>query len=295
MSRENWVFEASWRSGPARVSESLIVRRDPVGSVLETDRRVEFAVLRALEPTPVRAARVRWLDATGSWLGRPSIVMVREAGECDYFVLNGSRPLADRLALAEQFCDLLVSIHQVDWRVLGLDRVLPDPGRHAALAAVDHWEAVLRKHQLEPLPELELIIGWLRAHAPDAAATVLVHGDFKPGNALLDGDEVVVMLDWELAHLGDPVEDLGWVTNPLRRREHQIAGAWTRPELLARYTSRTGLAVDEEALRWWNVLANFKLSVIGLTGLAAFVNGTYDRPQQLPGALIVLMLDLING
>jgi aminoglycoside phosphotransferase (APT) family kinase protein len=238
---------------------------------------------------------VRWLDAEGAWLGRPSIVMVREQGECDYFVLNGTRPLAVRIALAEQFCDLLVSVHQVDWQALGLGRVLDDPGGHAALAAVDHWEAVLRRHQLEPLPEMELIIGWLRSHAPVARATVLVHGDFKPGNALLSGDDVVVMLDWETAHLGDPVEDLGWVTNPLRRREHQIPGSWTERELLSRYTASTGLSVAEEALRWWRVLANFKLSVIALTGLAAFVGGTYDRPHQLPAALIVLMLDLIGA
>ncbi len=295
MSRENWVFDASWQGDQGPVREPLIVRRDPVGSVLDTDRRVEFAVLKALEPTPVRAPRVRWLDAEGRWLGRPSIVMVREEGECDYFVLNGSRPLEERVALAEQFCDLLASIHEVDWRALGLQEVLADPGRRASLAAVDHWVAELRRHQLEPLPEMELIIAWLRATAPAASATVLVHGDFKPGNALLSGDNTAVMLDWETVHLGDPVEDLGWVTNPLRRREHQIPGVWTANELVQRYTARTGHTVPEESLRWWNVLANFKLSVISLTGLAAFVAGTYDRAHQLPGALVLLMLDLIGA
>jgi aminoglycoside phosphotransferase (APT) family kinase protein len=295
LSRENWVFEASWRGEQGPVREPLIVRRDPVGSVLDTDRRVEFAVLRALEPTGVRAPRARWLDAEGRWLGRPSIVLVREEGECDYYVLNGSRPLEERVALAEQFCDLLVSIHQVDWRALGLGRVLPDPGPYGSVAAVDHWEAELRRHQLEPLPELDLVIAWLRAHAPVAPATVLVHGDFKPGNALLSADDTAVMLDWETAHLGDPVEDLGWVTNPLRRREHQIPDAWTGRDLVARYTARTGIAVADDSLRWWNVLANFKLAVISLTGLAAFVRGTYDRAHQLPGALTAVMLDLMDA
>jgi aminoglycoside phosphotransferase (APT) family kinase protein len=294
MSRENWVFDASWRAEGGRVSEPLIVRRDPAGSVLDTDRRVEFAVLKALEPTEVRAPRARWLDADGRWLDRPSIVMVREEGECDYFVLNGTRPLEERVALAEQFLDLLVAVHQVDWRARGLDRVLPDPGRYGSLAAVDHWEGELRRHQLEPLPELEVVIAWLRARAPAASATVLVHGDFKPGNAQLSADDTAVMLDWETAHLGDPVEDLGWVTNPLRRREHQIPGVWTGQELVERYTSLTGLAVSPDSLRWWNVLANFKLAVISLTGLAAFVDGTYDRAHQLPAALVALMLDLMG-
>lgn len=294
MSRENWLFEASWSLDGERVTEALIMRRDPVGSVLETDRSVEFAVLRALEATAVPAPRVRWLDADGRWLARPSIVMVLEDGICDYFVLNGDQPLAARVALAERFCDVLVSIHQVDWRGLGLDSVLPDPGAAASLVAVDHWEAVLRKHQLEPLPELDLVAGWLRAHAPSSPGTVLVHGDFKPGNALLRGDGVGVVLDWETAHLGDPLEDLGWVTNPLRRREHQIPGAWTAAELLFRYRESTGVVMAEEALQWWRVLANFKLAVIGLTGVAAFVDGRYDRAHQVPGALFGVMFDLIG-
>ena len=241
MSRENWIFDVSWSAGGERLTEALIMRRDPVGSVLETDRSVEFAVLKALESTAVPAPRVRWLDAGGRWLGRPSIVMTLEEGICDYFVLNGDEPLETRVTLAEHFCDLLVSIHQVDWRALGLDAVLPDPGSSASLVALDEWEAVWRRHQLEPLPELDLVAGWLRAHAPAAVATVLVHGDFKPGNALMHANEVSVVLDWETAHLGDPLEDLGWVTNPLRRREHQIPGAWTATELLARYEAATGI------------------------------------------------------
>jgi aminoglycoside phosphotransferase (APT) family kinase protein len=295
MSRENWLFEVSWSVDGARLSEALIMRRDPVGSVLETDRTVEFAVLQALEQTAVPAPRVRWLDADGRWLGRPSIVMTLEDGICDYFVLNGDAPLATRVALAESFCDLLVAIHQVDWRAIGLDRFLPDPAPSASLAAIDLWEGVLRRHQLEPLPELDLVARWLRAHAPVAPATVLVHGDFKPGNALMRDGVVGAVLDWETAHLGDPLEDLGWVTNPLRRREHQIPGAWTATELLSRYEARTGLAAPDDALRWWRVLANFKLAVIGLTGVAAFVDGRYDRAHQVPGPLFGVMFDLIGA
>jgi len=294
-SRENWVFEASWHADGARVSEPLIVRRDPRGSVLDTDRRVEFEVLRRLGPTAVPVPAVRWLDADGTWLGRPSIVMRREEGDCDWFVLNGPRPAQTRLDLAHQFCDLLASIHQVDWRSAGLGDVLADPGSQGASAAVDHWEAELRRHQLEPLPEAEVVLAWLRQHAPEAEATVLVHGDFKPGNTLLRGDRVAVMLDWETAHLGDPVEDLGWVTNPLRQREHQIPGAWTWAELLARWEERTGMHAADEHVRWWNVLANFKLSVIVLTGVAAFVEGRYDRAHQMPVALYRLMFDMIGA
>ena len=70
LSRENWVFDASWLEHGTVVEESLILRRDPEGSVLRTERRVEFAVLRALERSDVPAPRVRWFDEHGATLGR---------------------------------------------------------------------------------------------------------------------------------------------------------------------------------------------------------------------------------
>jgi aminoglycoside phosphotransferase (APT) family kinase protein len=294
-SRENWVFDASWTEGGRSVAEPLIMRRDPVGSVLDTDRRQEFAVLRALERTDVPAPKVRWLDADGDALGRPSVVMLREDGVCDWFVLSGDRSLDDRVAIAHRFIDLLASIHLVDWRSIGLGDALDDPGADAALAAVDHWESELRRHQVEPHPELEVVLAWLRAHAPKAQASVLVHGDFKPGNALMRGDEVQVMLDWETAHLGDPLEDIGWITNPVRAREHQIPGAWERADIVERWSKATGFHVDPAELVWWNVLANYKLSVITLTGVGAFVDGRFDRIHQAPVGLSRVMFEMIGA
>lgn len=297
-SRENWVFDAEWASGPdgAPVGpsiEPLIVRRDPLGGLLETSRSEEFAVLRALEATAVPAPRVRWLDADGTYLGRPSLIMVREPGVCDYYVVNGDRPLATRLMLARQFCDLLATIHTLDWAGAGMGAFLPDPGRRAAHHELDRWEAVLRRDQLEPHPELELVLGWLRHTAPDGARTVLVHGDFKPGNVLLDGDRIVALLDWELAHLGDPMEDLGWITQPLRQREHLIPGAWEQAELFARYTDRTGIEVDEAAVAWWNVLASFKTAVMQVSGLRSFIEGRSDEPYRPTATVLRSLLDAV--
>jgi aminoglycoside phosphotransferase (APT) family kinase protein len=292
-SRENWNFDLV--DGAQR--RPLIARRDPVGSVLDTDRSVETAILRALEATDVPAPRVVWSDADGERLGRPTLVMERATGDCDWFVLNGERALDVRLDLAHQLCDRLADIHLVDWRAVGLGDVLedPGPGTRAAHRAIDHWEAELRRVELEPQPELEVVLAWLRAHAPTAPATTLVHADFKPGNVLLTGDEVTLVLDWETAHLGDPQEDLGWVTNPVRAGEHRIEGAWTPTDLLDRWSARTGLAYEPVAVRWWNVLANLKLCVIVLTGTRAFVEGRYDRLHQAPLALSRVLLDLIGA
>ena len=174
LSRENWVFDLTWTEGGETRTRPLIVRRDPPGGLLDTDRSTEFAVLRAIAPTSVPAPRALWLDPDGSELGRPSLVMERGTGRCDYFVLNGDLPLERRVRLAERLCDLLADIHGLDWAALGLGEVLADPGPEAARPALDEWVAVLRVQQVEPLPELELIVDWLAADPPRSPRTVVV-------------------------------------------------------------------------------------------------------------------------
>lgn len=300
-SRENWVFDASWTVDGEHQQRALILRRDPLGSVLNTDRRVETAVLRAVNGTATPSPTLLWSDPDGARLGRPAIVMNLVDGYCDAFVLASDAPVEQRLQLAHRLYDHLADIHQLDWHAMGLSSALDHPGAKAAQLAADHWESELRRVQLDPEPELELVLHWLRAHAPASDVTTLVHGDFKAGNVLLTsiaGDRVpsvTAVLDWETAHLGDPREDLGWVTNPLRAREHQIPGYWEPHDLLERWSARTGLPADPVAVHWWSVLANFKLAVIVLSGSRAFIEGRLDRLHQSPVAIYRLMLDMIGA
>ena len=290
-SRENWVFDATWGGA----SHALIARRDPVGSVLETDRRIETAVLLAVARTGVPSPNLRWADLDGKRLGRPALLMDLAPGVCDAFVLNGELAPERRVAIAHRLYDRLADIHLLDWRALGLGDALVVPAAGSAHAAIDHWESELRRVQLDPEPELTFVLAWLRANAPTDARTALVHGDFKPGNVLLVDDDVSAVLDWETAHLGDPHEDLGWVTNPLRQGEHRIPGAWEPQDLLDRWSDRTGWPVDAEAVRWWQVLANVKLSVIVLTGSRAFVEHRLDRIHQSPVGLYRMLLDQVGA
>jgi len=293
LSRENWVFRARWRDPAGSHDLPLIMRRDPPASLLVTQRRDEFAVLRALESTPIAAPPVLWMDEDGSVLGSPSLIMSRMQGECDPLVLTSDRPEAARLALAGDFLTLLVQVQEVDWRRLGLDAALKDPGPGAGSAELDRWEGELRRVALEPVPEMELVLRWLRERVRPSGRTVLVHGDFKPGNALISGGRISALLDWETAHLGDPLEDLGWITNPVRSKEHQIAGRWERADIVAAYSAATGRAVGDEELTWWNVFSCWKLAVIVLTGVHAFVDGTFDRVHQSPTWLVRAMLRMI--
>ncbi len=289
-SRQNWIFDAVWQHEGTTKREPLIVRRDPLGGLLETDRGVEFNLLQALESAPIPTPQVRWLDPQGAELGRPCLVMVRMAGTCDYYALNGDEPLESRVDLARRLCSLLAEVHRVDWQRIGLADTLTDPGPMASLVALNGWEAILARDQLEPYPEMELCAQWLRANAPRSLRTVLVHADFKVGNVLLDDDgEIVALLDWEIAHLGDPHEDLGWVTQPLRTKEHFIKGTWERAELLDHYEKASGYPVDHDAVRWWNVLAAYKTAVMQASGLRAFVEGRSDEHYQ-PSAPVLKAL-----
>ena len=295
LSRENWSLDATWTDDEGPHTHRLMLMRDAAGTLLNTERSREFAVLKALEGSAVAAPRVHWMDPDGRFLGAPSVVMTRMPGSCDYMVLNGSRPLPDRLALARAFIGLMAAIHALDWHARGLGESLGEPAGSPARVELAHWEAEYRRVQLEPHPELDYVLAWLGRTAPQAEAIVLVHGDFKPGNALVEDGRITAKLDWETAHLGDPLEDLGWVTNPVRKREHQIAGHWERRQIVEAYRQLTGRKVDEVALTWWNVLACWKLAVIQLTAVNEFVAGRYSRVFQTPSWLFRPMFQMMEA
>ena len=293
-SRENWVFDLDLVSTGRSVTLPLVLRRDPAVSPLHTERATEFALIRSLAETAVPAPLVYWLDETGAWMGRSAMVMERVEGYCDWTVLNGARPLEWRMEIGRQFTESLAMLQSIDWKALGLESVLKVPDEPPALVEVERCSQEYRRVALEELPEIALAEVWLRKNAPTSTDLVIVHGDYKPGNALVEGDRISALLDWETAHLGDPLEDLGWITNPLRRGEQQIRGAWEVEHIVAEYTRLTGRAVDLSDLRWWNVLACYKLSITNLAGVHGFVSGKSDRVSQTPNWIFRRMLELIE-
>lgn len=209
------------------------------------------------------------------------MIVDRLRGSAHRAVLRDRDPMGlgidGRIKLATSLADLLGAVHRVDPAATRLVEVLAppaDPGR----TELDRWEAELDRVELAPHPALRETIAWLREHLPEPSDIRLVHGDFRPANVLVEDGGVTALLDWELAHLGDAHDDLGWYTCSVYRAEHFIDGHWEIEDFLARWSQASGIEVDRDRLHFWRVMTAFRLAVIALTGVKAFCDGTTDRP-----------------
>lgn len=301
-SKENWPFDAQWVIDGVPERRALLLRRDPEASVVETGRRAEFELLSALAATPVPTPRVLALDEDGSRLGRPSMLVERIEGRAHRAVLKAADPLGlggeRRLAVAEAIADTLGAVHRLDVAATGIDAALPGVGHDPAAHELDHWLGELDRVALEPQPALRFAARWLRDHRPPPPDRVtLVHGDFRPANVMVGPDgRIAALLDWEMAHLGDPYDDLGWYCTSIYRGEHLIAPAWDKDAFLRRYSAAAGTAVEDgPRLHFWEVMSVFRLAVIALTGIRIFCDGTSTRPAAPADRLVRRVLDDIGG
>jgi aminoglycoside phosphotransferase (APT) family kinase protein len=279
---ETFSFDAHWREDGRALCQGYVVRKEPdrAGVVGKYDTFGQFSVLRALEDTPVAAPRVFWYELARDILGAPFFVMEKVEGEIPLpWAEKEHGPFAaaaEQREVAQQFIQNLAHLHAVDWRAKGLAFLgVPEPGRRAALQEITKWETELDRVELTPMPLLRRALLWLKDHAPVAPRISIVHGDYRLGNFIYRDGRIVAILDWELVHLGDPLEDLGWIClRPWRGRSKYMASLIERTELYRLYESLTGIHVNDEHIRFYEVLGNLKLAVIHLIAAKAFEDGT---------------------
>jgi aminoglycoside phosphotransferase (APT) family kinase protein len=254
-SRETWLAEgdgARW-----------VLRRDPKSSVSLVPMAEEFALIsRAAEagaPVPKPLA----FEPDGGRFGSPGLLMEHVEGtSVAPRILRKPEFSAARGALTAQLGQALARIHAID--PASLDGVLPRAEADPALDQISEWERQLDQIG-EPLPAVELGLRWLRANAPEPAETRLVHGDFRLGNFIVDEAGLVAVIDWELAHLGDPAEDIGWLCIRSWRfgnDDRLVAGVGDLDEFAAAYESAGGSPVDRDRVRYWEAFGNVKWAVI---------------------------------
>ena len=147
---------------------------------------------------------------------------------------------------------------------------------------LDYWAGVIEADEVHPQPIVRAAIRRLRAAPPPPAAKIsVVHGDFRSGNFLHDGrGRIIALLDWEMAHLGDPLEDLAWALDPLWTRpdDRRVSGMVPREEAMAIWSRASGLEVDPAAFAWWSLFASVKGQAIWTSSAKAWTDTGMTEP-----------------
>jgi aminoglycoside phosphotransferase (APT) family kinase protein len=276
-SQEAWLVDAVLEPGGERFE--LVMRRD-MGGVLTLatlSRSTEFAVLRAAYNAGVPAPKPYFEPATIA--GKPAFFMQRVGGEA-----VGRRLVTDpafaaaRAVLPEQLAAALAAIHRVDYRATGLDALLPRAraGESAIAREADRLYRELDSVE-EAHPALELALRWLaRNEPPRETETTLVHGDFRIGNVLVEGDALAAVLDWEFTHIGDPHEDVAWLCVRAWRFGNdalEAGGIAERETWLRAYERASGRAIDRERIAYLEIAGNVRWAVGALMQARRHLSG----------------------
>ncbi|TMK38916.1 MAG: phosphotransferase family protein [Actinobacteria bacterium] len=285
----------------------VILRRPPRPPLPPSAHDVlrEARLLGAIAETPARVPRVLATCDDEEVIGAPFYVMERVHGE----VITDSLPaalddVAQRARIADELIDALVEVHDVDWRARGLEGFGKPTG---------YLERQLRRfgglweiNRTRELPGVERVAAWLAQNMPQSDPATIVHGDYRLGNTMFASQppaRLVAIFDWEMATIGDPLADVGYMCMmwtqpddpPGGLREHvgrvtRAEGFPTREQLVARYEERSGRSVGD--LRWYTALALWK-SVIFMEGnyKRAVVGSTDDPYLKAFGDGVVELLD----
>ncbi len=276
-----------------RSGAELVLRRPPRPPLPPSAHDVlrEARLLRALADTPARVPEVLAVCEDPAVIGCPFYVMKRIEGEP--IVASIPPPLdtpEQRHGIAEQLIDALAEIHAVDWRAAGLE----DFGKPTG-----YLERQLRRfgglweiNKTREIGAVERVGAWLAENLPESGQATIVHGDYRLGNTIFAPEppaRLAAVLDWEMATIGDPLADLGylcmmWTESGDPRggmREHlggvtRREGFPTRAELIGLYEQRTGRSMRD--LRWYTTLALWKSVVFMEGNYKRAVAGTTDDP-----------------
>jgi len=277
-SRQTWSFDAIVEYADGQVvTLPLVLRSDPQeGPQSVMDRSLEYRVIESAYAEGVLVPKPYFLGDNS--LGVPFFIMERIEGETiPRRLFRDSAYSQARQVMAKQLGARLARIHHVPigkHRLEGLSA--PQAGNSPAEEEVNRYEQMYHTMAREPHPTFEFAFRWLRQHLPQKQERVLVHGDYRIGNIIFGPEGIRAILDWELAHIGDPMEDLGWICVRSWRfgNDHlPIGGVGTREEFQRAYEEAGGYAVDLRRVHFWEIFGNLRWGVICLNMTQPFLDG----------------------
>lgn len=280
ISRETWrvSLKTEGRDGVAG-ERAIILRLDPVVSLLASNRNLEYEVFRAFsEVAGVPVPQTICNEDDPQYLGASFMATDVLSGVADIpSVLTPTfAPVGPQIA--SEIFRILGVIATTDIATLGaareeLERV-SGTARSPATAwsdALGHWEGVLQKTSLGPTPITDAAIRYLKRNPPPSPSRLaVVHGDYRLGNCLyLPDGSISGVLDWEMVHLGDPLEDLAWALRPdyiPSAARGRIGGYLTADAAIAAWETGSGMQADRKALAWWSLFVCVKAAALYTTG-----------------------------
>jgi len=274
-----------------RDGEVFVLRRPPRPPLPPSAHDVlrEARLLRALAPTPVRGPKVLAVCDDESLLGVPFYVMEYVEGT----VITDAVPPAldtppERGRIGDELIDSLIEIHGADWRACGLEGFGKPTGYLER--QLRRFNGLWEHNKTRELPVVQEVGDWLAANLPESPTATVVHGDYRLGNTMVADDapaRLIAIFDWELATIGDPLADLGYLTvswnDATEGKETMFSrlttvtqeeGFHTRDELIARYEKGSGRSMSD--LRWYQALALWKSAVFMEGNYKAWVGGNSD-------------------
>jgi aminoglycoside phosphotransferase (APT) family kinase protein len=265
-SSESWVFNMGMNDEESRV----VLRRAPGGKErAPIDKRTEATLQQLAIEKDVPVPHIRFILDAEDDLG-PGYVMEFIPGETiPRKILRDGEYDSVRPQLARQCGEIMARIHSVDVDKLPALENLPPKELIERLMTVPKMFG-------EVIPVFETASSWLMDHLPEKAPACLIHGDFRNGNLIVDSKGVRAILDWELAHLGDPMEDLGYISiNSWRfgNIHMPVGGFGEREDLFAGYEKASGRSVDRDAVHFWEVFSTLKWGIICIVQGHAHLSG----------------------
>ena len=267
-----------------RGQSEVVLRRPPRPPLPPSAHDVlrEARLLRALQHTPARVPVVLAVCEDTEVIGSPFYVMERIEGEVMVTDIPDELDVpAQRRAIAEQLIEALAEIHAVDWRAVGLEGFGKPTGylERQLRRFTGLWEV----NKTREIPEVERVGSWLAQNLPQSGPATIVHGDYRLGNTIVAPAapaRLAAVLDWEMATIGDPLADVGYLCMMWTEKDdppggmREALGAITRREgfptraqLIEDYERHTGRSMRD--LRWYTTLAVWKSIV--------FMEGNYKR------------------
>jgi aminoglycoside phosphotransferase (APT) family kinase protein len=269
-SKETWSFDAVGAGGERT---ELVLRRnapgrpgDPAGMHLEA-RALTIAHHAGL-PVPEML-----VTSDGAGWETPGMVMRRIPGETiARRILREDKYARARGLLVSQLAQFAAGLHAIE----PPDFAQPDP-LTGLREQLDTFAGGGQHGAGQNSEVFELALDWLAANPPPDRAPVLLHGDFRLGNLIVGPEGLRAVLDWELTHVGNPAEDLGWLCVKAWRfgAAAPVAGVGSREELLAAYREAGGADISPDELRWWETLGTLRWGIICMSQAWTHLSGAY--------------------